>query len=87
MKQSEKTYYTPKNKHVRDFVRKTVHGGRVAALNRKFVLNSFIQIVNILKEHFGKEHEISTIFERYFRKIDVVKKHFRKKMKTNLMII
>ena len=56
MKQSGKTFYTPKNKYVRDFFHKTVHGGRVVALNRKFVSTSFKQLVNILKKFFGKEH-------------------------------
>ena len=50
VKQSGKTFYTPKNKYVRDFIHKTVHGGRVVALNRKFLSTSFKQIVNILKK-------------------------------------
>ena len=79
MKQSGKTFYTQRNKHVRCFIRKTVHGGRVVALNRKFVSTSFIQIVNILKKNFGEEHEISTSFEIYFRRKDEVKKKLRKK--------
>ena len=58
---------------------KRVHGGRVVALNRKFVSTSFSQIVNILRKYFGKEHEISTLFEIYFRQIDKVKKYYSKK--------
>ena len=54
-----------KKKYVRDFIHKTVHGGRVVALNRKFVSTSFNQIVNVLKKYFGKEHEISKLFEKY----------------------
>ena len=79
MKQSGKTFYSPKDKNVRDFIHKTVHGGRVVALNRKFVSTSFNQINNILKKYFGKEHEISTLFEIYFCKIDKVKNHYAKK--------
>ena len=79
MKQSGKTFYTPKSKYVRDFIHKTVHGGRVVALNRKFVSTSFNQIVNILKNYYGKEHEISKLFEIYFQRIDKVKKHYTKK--------
>ena len=87
MKQSGKTFSTPKNKYVRDFIHKTVQGGRVVALNRKFVSTSFNQIVSILRKYFGKEHKISALFEKYFRKLDKVKKHYTKKMKTNAMII
>ena len=79
MKQSGKTFYTPGNKYFRDFFQKIVHGGRVVALNRKFVSTSFNQIVNILKKYFGKEQEISTLFEIYVRQIDNVKKHHTKK--------
>ena len=79
VKQSEKTFYTPRNKYARDFIHKTVHGGRVVALNRKFVSTSFNQIVNILKNYFGREHEISKLFEIYFQQIDKVKKHYTKK--------
>ena len=76
IKQSGKTFYTPKNKNLRDFIHKTVHGGRVVALNRKFVSTSFNQIVNILRKYLGKEYEISTLFEIYFRQIAKVKKHY-----------
>ena len=79
VKQSGKTFYTPKNKYVRDFIHKTVHGGRVVALNRKFVSTSFNQIVNILRKNFGKEYEISKLFEIYFRQINKVRKHYTKK--------
>ena len=79
MKQSGKTFYTPKNKNVLDFVHKIVQGGRVVALNRKFVSTSFNQIFKILKKYFDKEHKISTLFEKYFRKIDKVKKHYTKR--------
>ena len=78
MKQSGKKFYTPK-KYVRDFIHKIVHGGRVVALNRKFVATSFNQVVNILKKYFGKEHELSTFFEIYFRKKDKMKKNYTKK--------
>ena len=79
MKQSGKKLNTPKTIYVRDFIHKTVRGCRVVALNRKFVSTSFNQVVNILKKYFGKEHEISTFFEIYFRKKDKVKKNYTKK--------
>ena len=79
MKRSGKTFYTPKNRYVRDFIQKTVHGGRVVALNRKFVSTSFNQKVNVLTKYFGKEHETSKLFEIYFQRLDKVKKHYTKK--------
>ena len=80
MKQSEKKIYTPNIEFGRDFFPITVHGGRVVALNRKFESTSFNQIANILKKYFSKEHEISTLFEIYFRQIYKVKKHYTKKI-------
>ena len=68
-----------KRKYVRDFIHKSVQVGRVVALNLKFVSTSFNQVFNILKKYFGEEHEISTLFEKYFRKVDKVKKHYAKK--------
>ena len=79
IRESGKSFYTPKNKYVRDFVHKTVHGGRVVALNHKFVSTSFSPIVNILRKYFGEEHEISTLFEIYFCQIDKVKRYYTKK--------
>ena len=78
MNQSGKTFYTPKNKYARDFIHRTVHGGRVVALSRKFASTSFNQIVNILKKYSGKEHEISKLFEIYCQRIDKVKKLYTK---------
>ena len=40
---------------------------------------SFNQIVNILRKYFGKEHEISKLFEIYFRQIAKEKKHYTQK--------
>ena len=80
IKQSGKTFYTPKkNKFVRDFIHKTVHCGRVVALNRKFVSSSFNQIITILEKFIGKEQEMSTLFNKYLNQINKVKKHFTKK--------
>ena len=79
MEASGKTFYTPKNKYVRDFIRKTVHGGRVVALNRKFVSSSFNQIVDILEKYLGKDQEISTLFSIYYRQINKVREHYNKK--------
>ena len=42
-------FYTFKNKYVRDFIRKSIEGGRIAALNRYFESNQFEEFLNINK--------------------------------------
>ena len=59
LKQNNKTYYTPKTKHVTDFIRRTVHGGRVIFFNRKFVSSSFDKIVKILEKYCGSSLPVS----------------------------
>ena len=76
---SGKSFYTPKNKYVRDFIRKTVHGGRVVALNRIFVSSSFNQLVDILEKNLGKGQEISTLFSIYYRRMNKVREHYNNK--------
>ena len=66
LKEDNKTFYTPKNKYVKDFIRKTVHGGRLICLNRKFASSSFGEIIAILEKHYGSNLEISNLFEKYF---------------------
>ena len=51
LKEDNKIFCTPKNKCVREFIRKTEHGGRMICLNRKFVSSSFDEIINILKKY------------------------------------
>ena len=53
LKDDNKTSYTPKNKYVRAFIRKTVHSGRMICLNRKFVSSSSGDIVEILEKYYG----------------------------------
>ena len=73
----DKTFYTPKNKYVRDFIHKTVHGGRVFALKRKYESDIFPEIVNILRKHL-KSHTlpISDLFEEYYKRIDILTKQY-----------
>ena len=84
VKASGKTFFTPKNKYVRDFVHKTVLGGTIVALNRNFVSTSFNEKIDILKKIFGNEHERSTLFKIYFRKEDKYKKRYTKKYENKI---
>ena len=79
METSGKLFYTPKNEYVRDFITKTVHRGRNVALNRKFVSSSFNQIVDILEKYLGKDQEISTLFNIYYRQINKVREYYNNK--------
>ena len=85
MEASGKSFYTPKNKYVRDFIRKTVHGGSFVALNRKFASSSFNQTVDILEKYLGKDQEISTLFSIYYRQINKVREHFNNKYESRFV--
>ena len=69
--------YTPKKKYVRDFIKKTNHGGRVLACNKKFVRNSFKHVVNVLENFYGKDLEISLLFDKYFKHIKTIKNYYK----------
>ena len=46
----DREFYTSNDKHIRGFIRKSIEGGRVAALNRYFESNQCEQILNALKK-------------------------------------
>ena len=73
LKESNKILYTPKNKYVRDFFKKTVRGGRSSACNKLFVSKSFEEVVNVLESFHGKDFEIFISFDKYFRHINTMK--------------
>ena len=58
----DREFYTFNDKYVRDFIRKSIKRGSVAALNRYFESNQCEEILNIIKKHlkimikkFGKK--------------------------------
>ena len=63
-KRKNKSFYTPKDKYVRNIFRETVKRGRVTALNHKFVSSSFNEKVEILEKYFGKGLELSVSIEK-----------------------
>ena len=65
-------------------VHKTVRGGRVVALNRNLVSTRFNQIVNILRKISGKEHELSALCEKMFRRLHKIRKQNTKKYENKL---
>ena len=66
LKQVNRTFYTPKNKYVRNFIRKPVNVGRVICLNRKFESSSFDKTVDIFEKFYGSNLEISDLFKKFF---------------------
>ena len=79
LNQEGKSFYTPKNKYVRDFIHKSVHGGRVFALNRRFVSSIFNDILIILEKYSSKKLELSDMIEEYFNRIKKVREYYIKK--------
>ena len=64
-------FYTFNDKYVRDFIRKSIKGGGVAALNRYFESNQCEEILNTIKKHLKiKDNEISNILDEYLKYIN-----------------
>ena len=81
LKEENKSFYTPKDKYVRNFIRETAKGGRVIALNHKFVSSSLNNIIKIREEYFGRGLEMSVLFEKHL-KYNKVKKYYENKYKS-----
>ena len=66
----DREFYTFNDKYVRDFIRKSIKGGRVAALNRYFESNQCKEI-NTIKKHLKiNDNEISNIIDEYLNYIN-----------------
>ena len=50
----DREFYTFKDKYVRDIIRKSIKGGRVAAFNRYFKSNQCEEIPNTIQKQFKK---------------------------------
>ena len=63
----DREFYTFNDIYVRNFIRKSIKGGRVAALNRYFESNQCEEILKIIKKHLKiKDNEISNIIVKNF---------------------
>ena len=78
LKEVNKILYIPKNEFVRDFIKTTVHGGRVLACNKNFAPKSFTDVVIVL-EFYGKDLEVSVLFNKYFKHINAIKNYYKEK--------
>ena len=67
----DREFYTFNDKYVRDFIRKSIKGGRIAAFNRYFESNQCEEILNIIKKHLNiDDNEISNIIDEYLKFIN-----------------
>ena len=80
LKEDSKTFFTPKNRYVRNFIRKTVRVGRVICLNRLFASSSFDKSVNMLEKYYGSNLELSDFFEKYFDYIEKFEEFYNVKV-------
>ena len=64
-------------RYFRDFMHKSIKGGRVAALNRYFESNQCEEILNIIKKQLKiSDNEISSILDEYLKNINTKRDEF-----------
>ena len=73
----DREFYTFNIKYVRDFIRRSIKGGRVAALNRYFESNQCEEILNTIKKHLKKNNELSNIIDKYLNYINTKHDEFK----------
>ena len=77
-------FYTFNDKYVRDFIRKSIKGGKVAALNRYFESIQCEKILNIIEKHLKiNDNEISNIIDKYLKYINTKRDEFKIKFENN----
>ena len=74
----DRELYTFNDKYVRDFIRKSIEGGRVGAYNRYFESNQCEKILNIIRKHLKmNDNEISNIVDEYLKYINTKRNEFK----------
>ena len=74
----DREFYTFNDKYVRNFIRKSIKGGRVGAFNRYFESNQFDEIMSTIKKHLKiNDNEISNIIDKYLRYINTKRDGFK----------
>ena len=76
----DREFYTFNDKYVRDFIRKSIKGGRVGNFNRYFESNQCEEILNIIKKFLKiNSIEISNIIDEYLKFINIKREEFELK--------
>ena len=62
----DREFYTFNNKYVRDFIRKSIKGGRCGTFIRYFESNQCEEILNTIKKYLKiNDNEVSNIIDKY----------------------
>ena len=73
----DRGFYTFNNKYVRDFIRRSIKGGRCGAFIRYFESNQCEEILNTIKNHLKIDcNEISNIIEKYLNYINTKREEY-----------
>ena len=79
-----KEFYTFNDKYVRDFIRKSIRGGRCGAFIRYFVSNQCEEIPNTIKKHLKiDDNEISNIIDKYLKYDNTKRDEYKPEFETN----
>ena len=74
----DRDFYTFNDKHVRDFIRKSIKSGKVGAFNRYFESNQREYILNIIQKRLKQnDNEISNIIDEYTNYNDTKRNKYR----------
>ena len=74
----DREFYTFNDKYVRDFIRKTIKSGEIAAFNRYFESNQCEEILNTIQKHlYKKDNEILKIVDEYLKYFKIKRDEFR----------
>ena len=74
----DREFYTFNDKYVRDFIRKSIKGGRVGAYNRYFESKHIDEIMLTIKKHLKiNDNEISHIVDEYLKYINTKRDEFK----------
>ena len=74
----DREFYTFNDKYVRDFIRKSIKGGRCGAYIRYFESKHFDEIMSTIKKHLKiNDNEISNIIDVYLKYINNKRKDYK----------
>ena len=80
----DREFYTFNDKYVRDFIRKSIKGGRIGAFNRYFESKQCEEILNIIKKYLKiNNNEISIIIDKYLKYINTKRDEFELNFENN----